>query len=499
VTGAGDDSTGGAATGGTEGGTGEPAAGLRYAEVRQKSSHNSFQRHESLLDQMVFHRVRSLELDIHHSAAFSPTIAGDWYVYHIDVIDDASKYRRLSQCLGQIAALARAVPGHEVVTLWIDLKDGFIAGHQPAELDALLQAAFGERLLTPAELLAGCPGAASLQAAVRDRGCAWPELAALRGRVIVALTGGGLEGGGTLAAYLGGEPAARAAFVAPDLKDGDPLVHPAALFHNLAFADVARAADVRAAGLVSRVWAADDAEAWSAAVQAGGHHLATNKINAAQDPWASTAGAEGWPFACIEACDEPAREAGELIAVEVESGDLWGTSDDAFLAVLPPAGDVTLTALISAASSHVEPWAKGCLVARQGEAADAAYLAICRPADDHALRVQVREQAGGESEAIELGGIDGLSAETPAFVRLEVEGACARGLGSVDGVMWKVITKRCFAGPLGPVGVVASGHGGGLFRSVYAGLSAAPGGPIDAAMLSPAPLGQAAGAVQDGL
>src|SRR5690349_15338941 len=39
--------------------------GPRLDEVRAKSSHNSYERDEALFDQLVYHRVRSIELDIH--------------------------------------------------------------------------------------------------------------------------------------------------------------------------------------------------------------------------------------------------------------------------------------------------------------------------------------------------------------------------------------------------------------------------------------------------
>jgi hypothetical protein len=494
----GDVSTGDATTGDAT--TGDAPVGPGYADVRQKSAHNSFQRDEALLDQLTYHRVRSLELDIHHSASLAPDIPGDWYVYHIDVVDDDSQCRRLSQCLAQVASLATAVPEHEVITLWLDLKDGFIADHQPGDLDAQLTAAFAGRLFTPGELLAACPGATTLRDAVTLPGCGWPALAQLRGRVVVALTGGGLEPGSKLAGYLGAEPAARAAFVAPDLAAAPALAGVTdAVFHNLAIADVAVAVAVREAGMVSRVWVADDAETWAAAEQAGVHHIASNKVNAAIDAWASTAGPQGWPFTCIDACDEPASEPGAALTISVDSGDLWGTSDDALLASFEPAGDIALTALLAVPSSHCEPYAKACLIAREDVAADAAYLAICRPADNHPLRVQLRTSKGGDSEAFELDGIAGLGGELPAFARLERAGACVRGLGSRDGVQWTLLAEHCFAAPPARLGVVASAHGAGEIDLRFIGLVAEPGGPIDAAMLTVTPLGAASGTLVDGL
>ncbi len=482
--------------------TGEPAIGLRYDQVRQKSAHNSFQRDESLLDQLVYHRIRSLELDVHHSASFAAEIPGDWYVYHIDVVDDDSHCRTLSQCLGLLAAFQRAQPEHEVLTLWIDLKDDFIADHQPADLDARLTAALGATLLRPAELLALCPGAATLQQAVTSRGCGWPELSTLRGRVLVALTGGDLnDPDGALATYVGADATQRAAFVAPDLDDAATLQdHPEAVLHNLALADVGLAAAVRDAGLVSRVWVLDDLADWNAAQQAGAQHLASNKVNAAEDPWASTTNAGGWPFRCLVDCDEPSREPTPILALRVDSGDQWGGADDAAFAHLPAPGVSALTALLAVPSSHVEPWAKACLAARQGLAADAPYLAICRPADDHPLSVQFRPTAGANTKSSDLPQISGLDIETPVFARLELgpDALCARGLGSPDGVVWTLLAEQCFAAPLTHLGITGSSHDAGELRLLFADLQLTTRGPLAAGDFTVSPLGAATGSVAEG-
>ena len=210
---------------------------------------------------------------------------------------------------------------------------------------------------------------------------------------------------------------------------------------------------------------------------------------------ASTAGPEGWPFRCIDRCDEPLREPGAALRISVDSGDLWADADDALLATWAPAGDVTLTALLATPSSHCEPYAKACLIARADTTAAAPYLAVCRPADEHPLRVQIRALAGGDSEAIELPEVAGLGAETPAFARLERAGSCVRGLGSPDGVTWAQIAEHCFPAPPAELGLVASAHDGGAIDLVFVAPTASPGGPIETAALTVTPLGQAVGAL----
>ena len=48
--------------------------------MRSRGSHNSYVKQESLIDQLVYHRMRHLELDIHADPLYAPT--GDWNVYH---------------------------------------------------------------------------------------------------------------------------------------------------------------------------------------------------------------------------------------------------------------------------------------------------------------------------------------------------------------------------------------------------------------------------------
>ncbi|HEX7603789.1 MAG TPA: hypothetical protein VF316_19355, partial [Polyangiaceae bacterium] len=40
--------------------------GPRYNEVQAKSIHNSYDREEPIFDQLLFHRTRSVEVDIHN-------------------------------------------------------------------------------------------------------------------------------------------------------------------------------------------------------------------------------------------------------------------------------------------------------------------------------------------------------------------------------------------------------------------------------------------------
>jgi hypothetical protein len=464
-----------ASSGSTEGTTGPEPAGLRYADVRQKSAHNSYQRDEAPFDQLVYHRIRSVELDVHVGKTFEPTEDGVWYVYHTDVIDDDTWCVRLGHCLDAFGAFADAAADHEVLTLWIDFKDDWDAGHGPDELDDALQAAFGDALISGPELLAlaGCPEASSVQAGLLDPACGWPTLEALRGRVLVVLTGAA----SVLRVYH--DAAGRRALVAPAGSALDDAASwPGTAIFNFAAADVAAAQTYVDAGFVARVWDCNDVARWDAAVAAGAHHVATDKVNDAIDPWARTHDDRGWPFACRSACDAPAIvDEVAILGVEVDSGDVWDAADSAWFLHEDRTStpDGLWQAFVSTANSHVEPFAKGCLMARASLDPSAPYFAVCRPADDEPLRVQWRVDPGGTSSAIEAAITPDNTLDAPGvvFVRLHVEsaGTCVRGEGSADGVTWVEIGARCFAEPLPLQGLSASAHGAGPVRLLFGGVA----------------------------
>jgi hypothetical protein len=489
--------------------TGDPPAGsARYSEVRQVSAHNAFQRHEALFDMLVWHRVRSIELDIHVGKTFESTIDGEWYVYHTDVTDDETSCVHLSDCLGEVEVFAHGVPEHEVVTVWVDLKDPWDGAHGPVDLDARLADAFGERVFTPADLQARCPGAASVQAAALDPECGWPELVELRGRVVVVLTGGA----GTLADYDGTE-----AFVAPDVADLAAMGEwPQTPFFNEGTEGLANAAEIAAAGGIVRVYGLDDEAAWNDGLAADVHHFGTDMVNGEQDPWSVTHDEDGWPFACRSgpegrgddegepACVPSGPEPGAIVGIDVDSGDAWSTADDAWLATIDRTDDPdgTWTGFVSTENSWVEEFAKGCLVARASVDADAPYFAVCRPADNGRLRTQVRASAGGSTSAVEADIVPGntIDPQGVAFVRLRISagGTCVAGDGSRDGASWVEIDAHCFATPLPVQGLLASSHDGGVVRLLFGDVRLDDGAAHAAGDFEGMALGGATAQVYDG-
>ena len=98
---------------------------LRYNEVRQTSSHNAFQRPEGIYDQVVYWRLRSLEIDLHRGKPGRDALKKDWYIYHVAVVDPDTSVDRFSGFLQICRGVQRAIPQHEVITVFLDIKDAF--------------------------------------------------------------------------------------------------------------------------------------------------------------------------------------------------------------------------------------------------------------------------------------------------------------------------------------------------------------------------------------
>src|SRR5262249_18763057 len=119
-------------------------ARTRYNQVRQISSHNTYDSSPSIpytLDQ----RVRSIEIDIHTGG--SGPLA--WPVYHETAGNVCSGSGALDDCLKDVAWWHSGHPLHEVITIFIDSPDDVFdtnetnSGRGVADFDTLLGQTLG--------------------------------------------------------------------------------------------------------------------------------------------------------------------------------------------------------------------------------------------------------------------------------------------------------------------------------------------------------------------
>jgi hypothetical protein len=459
---------------------------LRYHQVRQKSIHNCFQRREGVLDQIVYWRTRSLEVDIRKDKRVSgkkvgagrkkpsrgyPKLDGDWYVYH-EEWDADSTVEHLSGFLRLCGGMHRAMPGHEVITLFLDAKDSFHttegASQSWEKLDALLTGTLGvNNLFRPQDLMAWAHRITKQRkerepASLRDAvgRCGWPTLRELRGKFIVALTGPSDR----LETYADQSAASsRVAFLSAGLGAGTKVpARSHIVFFNMNGDNVARALDVPQ-GCISRAYYVDDQRKWAAAVKHGCHHIATDMVNSVRDEWARTAGPSGFPFEAMDGDTPDLAEQADIGAVWAWSDDLWEESDSFYFhhkACTPGKAENRYDFYVTGANSHCEDNQKGGVLARESLDPASPYFGIFRFGQKTGLRVQFRVESGRTTMTEPFPQQAGFEPDTLAFVRLALEdrGRTAIASASVDGSDWVPICSVDFKRSLRFQGLGVSAH-----------------------------------------
>ncbi|HXC51411.1 MAG TPA: hypothetical protein VN634_11040 [Candidatus Limnocylindrales bacterium] len=451
-----------------------PYTGPLYNQVRAKSSHNSYQRIESIGDQLVYHRVHSLELDIHMTGT-----AGDFQVFH-DSDSTNNRCRTLSGCLRNITAEHDVNPNHEVITIFIDLKEAFTAGHDRATLDAVLAAWLGSLAKKPADLMAECPAATTLQQSVKGT-CRWPSLTEMTGRYFVVLTGNIDQYASTAGAAI--DPA-RMAFVAGNWATQSTQSF--RIFFNHDGVNAAESLAINSAGFVGRCYNLNDSASFAAAKANAVHFLATDKVNYHQDTWAETHNSNLWPFECITGtCPTAAETAANGISLLVNTEDIDNNADSGFFfrEIGPSTGNIDVSgnwsyweANISQSESHVgAQMTKGCLMARAGRTSTTTpYFAVCTTGDDNQPRIQWRTGTGtGWGTTSYSTEQLGVNSEGMTFFRLRCKSTATtnttcEGYVSPNNLNWYLIgSAKTFATQLKYQGIAASSHGTGLPRKFY--------------------------------
>jgi hypothetical protein len=435
----------------------------------------------------------------------------DWFMYHSIGPTDLGRCDHLSDCLKLLAGFHNAVPEHEVVTIHLEMKGGDDGGscdvvfpsaddnnrHDPGKqtpegLDARLREHLGSALFTPADLMRRCPGAADMQAAVKQ--CGWPTLDELRGKIIIATFAANWNSS-THAEdsswyYAGPSNAvaeARAAFVAPLHFTDTGAPYPGLQANHWAVINTevfdpqnARAVRQLFPGSIIRSADRDDPTDFYAG-QDDFNYILTERIDLHSDPWARSHNQFGYPFCprgvhatmCYGDPQQPLankKEIAHSLAIDVRSGDIWDSHDDFAFAFsyLPTGGGDTLSAFVSDASDdNVHHWAKGCVMARADASPTSPYYAVCRAGDDEELFIQYRSYGcngtcGTGHDYASLG--HGIQGEDATYVKLSIwpngsGGVMVQGYGSADGANWQAIgSPQNFPTDLPMKGIAASSN-----------------------------------------
>jgi len=460
---------------------------LRYNEVFQKSSKNSNARSESLLDQLVYHRVRSFELDLHTVrgalAWAQPAPVRDWWMTHGTVggVYEAHHHDRLSDVLGQLRLFHDLFPAHEVITLFLNVGDKFGGvpqkGHRPEDLDSLLARILGsEALYTPKDLKGS---ASSIQAGAKK---GWPSLGALRGKFLAVVVEGA-------AGYADAQDLAepRTCFVAKQNVTHAELIHR----HNwIVFFDQSGptaplSRDIDKANFVSRQ-GVESRAAFQQAMRHRAHHLASRAVNPHHSSWSRSHTPRGFPFLPFlhghKGFDTAtAEEPMDIIDVSCSTGPLWGTHDSAVFVSredrTPDGQWVEYQWLGANANSHVGKWARAGIALRGSrEDEGAAYFALVRPSQSSLpSQVQLRSHPEGPTTA--------APARSATAVLFRVRCRYTRGSTECEGYYsddakrWRLIRNATVPQRLTFHGLIASTQSdakhpdGAPYRFLFANLS----------------------------
>eukprot|EP00002_Diphylleia_rotans_P021580 TRINITY_DN4198_c0_g1_i2.p1 TRINITY_DN4198_c0_g1~~TRINITY_DN4198_c0_g1_i2.p1 ORF type:complete len:528 (-),score=126.26 TRINITY_DN4198_c0_g1_i2:226-1809(-) len=448
---------------------------IRYNHIRQKSAHNSYQRIEGVADMAAYWQLRSVEMDLHIDKLLRPGISNDWYVYHT-TSDFKSNIDKMSNFLDVCQGIQKALPNHEIITVWMDHKDEGKwgeAGHTPADFDRLVRSKLGNGVFTPNDLINRVPSSLrndsrriTLKEAVRLSG--WPTLRELRGKFMFIWT----ASDAMLAQYINerytnGPDSDPIAFGGQSLgSSADLWKNENIVIFNMPYSNRQLGEEVYRSGFISRVYTINTETEWNNVNQYF-HHIATDKVNVYRDSWAVTESPNGWPFQPMPGIEIPAdaSESHVVQHINVISNDVEDYQDNFHFLFNQEQGGVQreYEFYISCQGSHVQDFAKGLLMARSSLDANAAYFAVLRVTGDKRLRIQYRPSRGADTivkDSVQATPSDSVEERHLMHVKLVISSDLlqATGYGSVDGINWVLLHSASFQEPLSFHGIGASGH-----------------------------------------
>ena len=274
-------------------------AELRYNDVIQKASHNSYQKKENVVVQLNDWNIRTIEFDgrFKSSSPLSKETApdGDWFVYH-KFGDDWSNCQTMSECFSNVAEFHEMKPDHQVVTIFFDITGVGEPGHTKDDFNRLIENSFPKgSVASPSDFMQACPSAKDLQGAVTNEGCGWPKLDSLKGKFIFVISDGRqdfVDGGYDINKDL-------VFLVNKHPTEAKMYKEKNRIFFNMSGADeIART--VHDKGFVSRCYYINKAEKYEKAKNNGANLLAIDDLDPQKYPWSNTTQSDGFPFEVIK-------------------------------------------------------------------------------------------------------------------------------------------------------------------------------------------------------
>lgn len=449
---------------------------LRYNQVQQKSSHNSYERKEGIYDQLTYWRVRSIEFDLIRASE-----EGKWRVNHDILISPFGSNTYTFDAVLQVCkGFQNAVPLHEVVTVFFEIKPSgdfnkttYTATDFDNQIDLILGA---ENVFKPADFLNLHSNEKPTDLADAAR-AGWPLLKDLRGKFIFVLNGYGRS---TYCGQRGKFVKDRTCFYMNDISEESQIGSSNYIvFYNTAFTNRELGKPIFDKKFIGRVypefgfagWNMDNRSDWVSVRNQNIHHLATNKINFYTDPWSSTDNDQGWPFEGLEkALDGELSEAGNVRCFGVESNDISAESDsfcfnysDNF--VNPENSYEVFVGLPQTSKS-------GCkcgLMARETTESNSPYFAVMRATKASNIFVQFRKVRGGETvtKTVKIAPDNTIDPANLMFMKLEISKNAKKitAFGAYfDTNDWIEIHQEEFGKRLYLQGVSCSSNASGLQR-----------------------------------
>jgi hypothetical protein len=269
--------------------------GIRYHQVQQRSSHNSYANLPiDIRQQVQKSNIHSIEVDLHNDK--DGIVDGDWPIYHVGT-DPVSNIESFKFFLVLCQEIHGAVPDHEVITVFLDMKDKFdpATNHTADKLDAMINERLPGLVYTPAML--ADVNETLVEAAVNEK---WMTLDGLKGRFIFVLTGAFItEDDSVLESYVdnGTKAKSRMGFIAPDINDISHIgSRDHVVFYNMEWKDSGLGIHVANNNLISRVFEVNNRGQWEKALDNKVHHVAVDFVDNEKNPQFILEDSNGRPF-----------------------------------------------------------------------------------------------------------------------------------------------------------------------------------------------------------